>query len=151
MRCAVLTTKHHDGFALYDTELSDYSAPRRAAGRDLVRPYDEAFRAAGLRVGFYFSLCDWYHLDYPVEVVDSRPGRTRPARVVPPGAPESIAASSERWGIEADLVEVQRLREMHQRPYCRFGLCLPRLAPGRPDLSPRPQNSGCAMFILSRQ
>src|SRR5258707_11470949 len=47
-RYAVLTTKHHDGFALFDTQLSDYSALRRAAGRDLVRPYVEAFRAAGI-------------------------------------------------------------------------------------------------------
>src|SRR5262245_18436792 len=56
MRYAVLTTKHHDGFALFDTALSDYSAPKRGAGRDLVREYVEAFRAAGLLVGFYFSL-----------------------------------------------------------------------------------------------
>ncbi|HUX88630.1 MAG TPA: alpha-L-fucosidase [Chloroflexota bacterium] len=97
MGYAVLTTKHHDGFALYDTQLSDYSAPRRAAGRDLVQPYVEAFRAAGLRVGFYFSLCDWHHPDYPVELADTRPGRTRPAQAVPAGAPASIGASPERW------------------------------------------------------
>lgn len=97
MRYAVLTTKHHDGFALYDTQLSDYSAPRRAAGRDLVTPYVEAFRAAGLRVGFYFSLCDWHHPDYPVATSDPRAISVRPAQAVPPGAPESIASDPERW------------------------------------------------------
>ena len=55
MRYIVLTTKHHDGFALYDTQLSDYSTPKRAAKRDLIRPYVEAVRAAGLKVGFYLS------------------------------------------------------------------------------------------------
>jgi len=47
VRYAVLTTKHHDGFALYDTKLSDYSTVHRAAGRDLVREYVDAFREAG--------------------------------------------------------------------------------------------------------
>lgn len=97
MRYAILTTKHHDGFALFDTQLSDYSAPRRAAGRDLVRPFVEAFREAGILVGFYFSLCDWHHPDYPVALSDPRPGRQRPPAAVPEGAPASIAEAPERW------------------------------------------------------
>jgi len=65
MQYAVLTTKHHDGFALFDTKLSDFSAVHAPCGRDLVREYVEAFRAAGLRIGVYFSLSDWHHPDYP--------------------------------------------------------------------------------------
>ncbi|HEV2127533.1 MAG TPA: alpha-L-fucosidase, partial [Thermomicrobiales bacterium] len=97
MRYAILTTKHHDGFALYDTQLSDYSAPNRAAGRDLIRPYVEAFRAAGIQVGFYFSLCDWHHPDYPSQLSDPRPERSRSPQALPPGVPESIAADPARW------------------------------------------------------
>lgn len=97
IRYAVLTTKHHDGFAIWDTKLSDYSAVQRGPKRDLIRPYVEAFRAAGLKVGFYFSLCDWHHPDYPVAIADARLGRTRPRRALPPDAPESIAAAPARW------------------------------------------------------
>lgn len=95
MRYAILTTKHHDGFAMFDTQLSDYSAPKSAAGRDLIREYVDAFRAAGIMVGFYFSLCDWYHPDYPVET--ARPTLNRHPRAVPPGAPRTIAEDPDRW------------------------------------------------------
>jgi alpha-L-fucosidase len=59
MRYAVLTTKHHDGFCLFDSAVSDFTAPRTGAGRDLVREYVTAFRRRGLRVGLYYSLADW--------------------------------------------------------------------------------------------
>ncbi len=59
MRYAVLTSKHHDGYCLFDSAVSDYTAPKTAAGRDLVAEYVDAFRRAGLRVGLYFSLADW--------------------------------------------------------------------------------------------
>jgi alpha-L-fucosidase len=59
----VLTTKHHEGFCNFDTKLTDYSAPKQAPGRDLVREYVDAARAEGLRVGFYYSLMDWHHPD----------------------------------------------------------------------------------------
>jgi alpha-L-fucosidase len=58
-RYAVLTTRHHDGFCLWDTQTTDYSSAAQAAKRDFVREYVEAFRAAGLRVGLYYSLADW--------------------------------------------------------------------------------------------
>ncbi len=63
MKYMVMTTKHHDGFCLFDTKLTDFCAPKQAAGRDLVREYVDALRAEGLRVGFYFSLMDWHHPD----------------------------------------------------------------------------------------
>jgi alpha-L-fucosidase len=59
----VMTTKHHEGFCLFDTKLTDYCAPKQACGRDLVKEYVEAARAEGLRVGFYYSLMDWHHPD----------------------------------------------------------------------------------------
>ena len=73
MQYAVLTAKHHDGFALFDTQLSTFSAPRAACGRDLVREFVDAFRAAGLRVGLYFSLSDWHHPDYPAFTEADKP------------------------------------------------------------------------------
>jgi len=59
----VMTTKHHEGFCNFDTKLTDYCAPKQAAGRDLVREFVDAARAEGLRVGFYYSLMDWHHPD----------------------------------------------------------------------------------------
>jgi alpha-L-fucosidase len=59
----VMTTKHHEGFCMWDTKLTDYCATKQGPGRDLVREYVEAARAEGLRVGFYYSLMDWHHPD----------------------------------------------------------------------------------------
>lgn len=59
----VMTTKHHDGFCMFDTKLTDYCAPRQGPGRDLVREFVDAARAEGMRVGFYYSLMDWHHPD----------------------------------------------------------------------------------------
>mgnify|MGYP003732521779 CR=1 FL=1 len=63
MKYMVMTTKHHEGFLLWDSKLSDYCAARRGPGRDLVREYVEAAREFGLKVGFYYSLMDWHHPD----------------------------------------------------------------------------------------
>lgn len=59
MRYAVFTTRHHDGFSLWDSQLSDFTAPKTAAKRDFVAEYVTAMRQAGLRVGLYYSLLDW--------------------------------------------------------------------------------------------
>jgi alpha-L-fucosidase len=95
-RYMVLTTKHHDGYALWNTQLSDYSSVHRKAGRDLVTPYVEACRAAGLKVGFYFSLCDWHHPDYPFELSNDRRHR-RAESSYTPGSPRTIAEDPARW------------------------------------------------------
>jgi alpha-L-fucosidase len=64
-RYAVLTSKHHDGFALWDTAQSKLNAKDGSpAGRDLVGPYCAALRKNGLKVGLYFSHLDWSHPDY---------------------------------------------------------------------------------------
>ena len=65
MKYMVLTTRHHDGFALWDTATRDFHAGRLGPRRDLVGPYVKAARAAGLRVGLYYSPADWTHPDYP--------------------------------------------------------------------------------------
>jgi alpha-L-fucosidase len=67
MKYVVLTTKHHEGFCLWDTKLSDFKAPNTLAARDLVRPFVDAVRAAGLKVGFYHSLIDWHHPDFHID------------------------------------------------------------------------------------
>ena len=67
MRYFVVTTKHHDGFCLWDSDLTDYKVTNTPWGRDLIGPLVEAFRAEGLRVGFYHSLIDWHHPDFPVD------------------------------------------------------------------------------------
>ncbi len=69
MKYAVLTTKHHEGFCLFDTEYTDYKITNTPFGRDLVREYVEAFRAEGLGVGFYYSLIDWHHEDFPIDIM----------------------------------------------------------------------------------
>ena len=63
MKYMVMTTKHHEGFCLWNTEQTDYNAFRRGPGRDLVREYVDACREFGLKVGFYYSLMDWHHPD----------------------------------------------------------------------------------------
>lgn len=59
MRYAVLTTKHHDGFCLYDSALTTFSAPHSAARRDLVAEFVAACRKYGLKCALYHSLNDW--------------------------------------------------------------------------------------------
>jgi len=63
---SVLTSKHHDGVALWDTKLSDLSVVKKTpAGRDLVGPWCDALRKHGIKVGLYFSLLDWSNPNYP--------------------------------------------------------------------------------------
>ena len=61
MKYLVITTKHHEGFCLWDSKFTDYKAPNTPAKRDLLREIVDAFRAEGLRIGFYYSLLDWHH------------------------------------------------------------------------------------------
>ncbi|KKI90885.1 alpha-L-fucosidase [Bacillus sp. SA1-12] len=67
MKYFVVTTKHHEGFAIWDSKLTDYKATNTPANRDLLREIVDAFRSEGLKVGFYHSLIDWHHEDFPVD------------------------------------------------------------------------------------
>ena len=71
MRYMVMTTKHHEGFCLFNSKLTDYCAPRLGPGRDLVQEYADAARAENLRVGFYYSLMDWHHPDWRVAKMEA--------------------------------------------------------------------------------
>ena len=80
MKYCVVTSKHHEGFCLWDSALTDYKAPNSPAGRDLLRPLVEAFRANGLRVGLYHSLIDWHHPQFVIDDVHAlrnHPQRTQ--------------------------------------------------------------------------
>ncbi len=101
---AVLTTKHHDGVALWDTRRTDLSVVKRTpAARDLVGPFADAMRAEGLRVGLYFSHSDWSHPDYP----SVRPSRMhRPWVDNPHVMPRPGQEDPERW--ERFVREVHR-------------------------------------------
>ena len=68
MKYFVVTTKHHEGFCLWDSALTDYKATKTPYGKDLLHPMVDAFRARSLKVGFYHSLLDWHHPDYTADI-----------------------------------------------------------------------------------
>ena len=72
MKYVVMTTKHHEGFCMFDTKYTDYKCTNTPAGRDLVREYVDAFRAEGLKIGFYYSLIDWHHPDFTIDAIHPR-------------------------------------------------------------------------------
>jgi alpha-L-fucosidase len=59
MRYALFTTKHHDGFCMWDTATTEFNAAQTGLRRDYVAEYADAFRRAGMKIGFYFSTADW--------------------------------------------------------------------------------------------
>ncbi len=63
MKYAVLTTRHHDGFSLFDSPVNDFNLVK-TRGRDLVAEWVEACARHGLRVGLYYSLLDWRYPGY---------------------------------------------------------------------------------------
>lgn len=67
MKYFVITSKHHEGFCLWDTKYTDYKVTNTPAGRDLLREIVDAFRGEGLKVGFYYSLLDWHHPDFTID------------------------------------------------------------------------------------
>lgn len=71
-RYAVITTKHHDGIALWNTKVNNMSTAKLTpARRDVLTPFFRALRNAGLKAGAYFSVLDWSHQDYPGFLKDS--------------------------------------------------------------------------------
>ena len=73
MQYAVITAKHHDGYAMYHTKQSDYSIERSPFGKDIVREFLDAMRDEGLYAGIYYSLIDWHHPDYPAFTEADKP------------------------------------------------------------------------------
>jgi len=78
MKYAVITTKHHEGFCLWDSKYTDYKATNTPAKRDLIREFVDAFRDEGLRIGFYHSLIDWHHPHFTIDSL--HPMRNHPDR-----------------------------------------------------------------------
>ena len=68
MKYLVITAKHHEGFCLWDSKYTDYKVTNTPYGKDLLKPLVKAFRSEGLRVGFYYSLLDWHHPEYTVDL-----------------------------------------------------------------------------------
>ena len=68
MKYFVITTKHHEGFCLWDSAYTDYKSTNTPYGKDILTPMVDAFRSHGLRTGFYHSLLDWHHPDYTVDI-----------------------------------------------------------------------------------
>ena len=68
MTYVVVTAKHHEGFCLWDSAYTDFKATQTPYGQDLLVPLVQAFRAEGLRVGLYYSLLDWHHPDFTIDV-----------------------------------------------------------------------------------
>lgn len=71
MKYFVITTKHHDGFCLWDSKLTDYKATNTPAKRDLIAPMINAFREQNMRVGLYHSLIDWHHQHFTIDDMHS--------------------------------------------------------------------------------
>jgi len=67
MKYFVITTKHHEGFCLWDTDLTDYKATNTPYGKDVLTPMVNAFREQNMKVGFYHSLLDWHHPEYTLD------------------------------------------------------------------------------------
>lgn len=102
MKYFVITTKHHDGFCLWDSEHTDYKVTNTPYGKDLLRPMVDAFNARGLRTGLYHSLIDWSHPQY---VIDRR---NHPRRGELPPIPEiEEDGMLDQTGPAASKIEVE--------------------------------------------
>jgi len=65
MKYMVITTKHHDGFCIFNTKQTDYNIMNSPFHRDPVKELSEACRKQGIAFGTYYSVCDWHHPDFP--------------------------------------------------------------------------------------
>ena len=72
MKYAIITTKHHEGFCLFDSKYTEYKSTNTPYGKDIVREFVDAFRAEGIRIGFYYSLLDWRHPQFPIDRLHPR-------------------------------------------------------------------------------
>ncbi len=102
MRYVVITTRHHSGYAMFDTATTDHRVTASPCGRDLLRETVDACRAEGLRIGLYYSLSDWHHPDYPAWRDEMRPyvfGQSPPL-------PDDAAAGRFRAYLLAQLREL---------------------------------------------
>lgn len=67
MKYVVMTAKHHESFCMFDSAYTDYKCTNTKVGKDLIGEYVQAFRDEGLHIGFYYSLLDWHHPEFPID------------------------------------------------------------------------------------
>ncbi len=77
MKYAVITSKHHEGFTLFDSKFTDYKATNTPYGKDVLKEWVDAFKAEGLKIGFYYSLIDWHHPEYTIDRVHPQSASTQ--------------------------------------------------------------------------
>ena len=95
MKYIVFTTKHHDGFCMFDTKQTDFNIMHSPFGRDVVKELSAACRKQGIAFGTYYSVCDWHHPDFPF---GSPGGSTQKAA----SQPRSLRAVPSQAGCGAD-------------------------------------------------
>ncbi len=77
MKYAVIGSKHHEGFTLFDSKYTEYKVTNTPYGKDALKEWVEAFRAEGLKIGFYYSLIDWHHPEYTIDRIHSKSMETQ--------------------------------------------------------------------------
>lgn len=125
MKYVVLTTKHHDGFCLWDSALTDYKITNTPHGKDAVAAYVEALREAGLKVGFYHSLIDWHHPDF---IIDGIHPHREDADIDAQNAPRAMA--NYREYLHGQVTEL--LTNYGQIDYLFFDFSYPQGRGGHP-------------------
>jgi alpha-L-fucosidase len=64
VKYVIITSKHHDGFSIFDSQYTDYDIMKAKYGRDILGPLSSSMKKAGVPLGFYYSIMDWHHPDY---------------------------------------------------------------------------------------
>ncbi|MCA1760293.1 MAG: alpha-L-fucosidase [Bacteroidales bacterium] len=77
MKYAVITSKHHEGFNMFDSKYTDYKVTNTPYRKDIIKEWVDAFRAEGLGIGFYYSLIDWHHPEYTIDRVHPQSANTK--------------------------------------------------------------------------
>ncbi len=77
MKYAVITSKHHEGFCMFESAYTDYNIINTPYGKDIIKEWVDAFRAEGLKIGFYYSLIDWHHPHYTIDRVHPQSARAK--------------------------------------------------------------------------
>ncbi len=95
MRYIVITSKHHDGFAMYPSDLTDWCIKSTPFKRDPLRELGEACKQAGLRFCVYYSIMDWHHPDWGTRREVERQGHRHAATWI--ALPPTSGASSRNW------------------------------------------------------
>jgi alpha-L-fucosidase len=64
VKYVIITSKHHDGFSIFDSAYTDYDVMKAKYGQDILGPLSSSMKKAGIPLGFYYSIMDWHHPDY---------------------------------------------------------------------------------------